>query len=331
MVQWIEEHPYLTGGLVLAVVVLWVIIRNRSQASQNAQTVYSGGPSENLQALELQSGLQLQSSQLAAQTQIAGYNAATNAVQLQTAGAIANAQIGAGVQNTQTAAQLQLGLAQLGYTPSVSPFGLTTPISGVTPPTITIPGPVNTPAPTPVPTYISPTTAPVIVSSVPVSGNIPTDQQAIINAAIAQSPSAASQAFAGITPQNTGAGSGKPVNVPSVPAYVAEPGGAAIYGYTQPFTIPSSTGLTGQQYWDEISKTLNTNSFNPIDVATLTAAQTASQEDYVNNPASCHNVDCVHGVGTGYQMPTNIAPPSLFGGVASCAPGLHMTANGCSA
>jgi len=64
--NWLEEHPYLTGGLVLAVIVLFLVLRGRSSAS--ASTVQAG-PSDALQAASLQAQVQQQSVQAAADVQ----------------------------------------------------------------------------------------------------------------------------------------------------------------------------------------------------------------------------------------------------------------------
>lgn len=64
--NWIEEHPYLTGGLVLAVIVLFLVLRGRSSASS---TVVQAGPSDAVQAATLQAQVQQQSVQAAADVQ----------------------------------------------------------------------------------------------------------------------------------------------------------------------------------------------------------------------------------------------------------------------
>lgn len=104
MVEWIKQHPYLSGGLVLALVVLFLIIRRGgSSAPQGAS-----GPSDALQAAALQ-----------AQVQGAAINAsqAANAVNAQAAVATANSQAQAAVniatlQANAAIAQVQSGTDQ---------------------------------------------------------------------------------------------------------------------------------------------------------------------------------------------------------------------------
>jgi hypothetical protein len=283
MLDWIKEHPYLTGGLVLALIVLWVIIRSRSQAAAAASASSGGttvaGPSDALSEAELAAGVQVQSAQLAAQAQITQGSQAVNAQQLNDAAQVALGQISGGVANNQTAAQLQLGLAQYGYSPSRSPFGLTVPI-----------GTDGTPATvTPTPTTTVPSTTVGYASTA-------ADQAAQLaaeNALVDQAGySIASSAFSGITPATTGAGSGNPVNVPGVPVYIAGPGGAVQVGSTAPTTIPTSSGMTYGQYWQDVSAQFNTQSTAPQSASAIVAAQTAAEEDYLTNPNSCHNRVC---------------------------------------
>jgi len=287
---WIERHPYLTGALVLGILLIWIVRRSAAQSSQaQAGTSYQTGPSDALQAAELSAGVQQQQAYYAAQTQIAGYNASVNATQLQTVGQLGLAQISAGVQNDQTAAQLQLGLAQLGFTPGTSPFGLTMPIAGVTP---VLPGgttpPVQsvTPVNPSIPTQPPPVNPPILTITPGV-----TPQNPII--APHGAPSITESEFSGITQQTTGAGLGGPVQVPSVPIFgpVDANGNPSFEGYTNPTTIPSSNGLTWQQYHSIIGGTPALPQ-TPGAVDAATAANIAAQLDYLNNPNSCHNRVC---------------------------------------
>lgn len=136
--DWIREHPYLSGGLVLAIIVFFVIY-NRSSSS--ASTVTSTGPSEALQAAQLSANVQQAQVSAAATGQANQLQASLNAQSTQIQGQIdiaamqrdvalqsilstqqsTNLQtVTAGdVAQTQTAAQvteagygLQLGLAQ---------------------------------------------------------------------------------------------------------------------------------------------------------------------------------------------------------------------------
>lgn len=115
MIEWIKEHPYLTGGLGLVLIVLFLVIRNASSNS-STQAAASGptGTSDSIQALEIQSGAGVAAAQIAANATVSTANAALNAhaidaqvANLQTLGAV-------DVSNRQTQAALTLGLANGG-------------------------------------------------------------------------------------------------------------------------------------------------------------------------------------------------------------------------
>lgn len=286
--EWAERHPYLLGSLILGVILVWFWLRSRSQAASSSAgaTAYTG-PSEALQAAELSAGVQTQQAALAAQTQVAGYNAAVNSQQLQSAAAIQEASLASNVTNTQTAAQLQYGLATMGFTPSTSPFGLTMPISGVTP---VLPGGTTQPIQTTA--VINPssgTPAPSGVSSTVLPGLTPQ------NPTVTSSGSQATMnEFANETVASTGAGSGGLVTVPSVPIYGPPDaaGNPSLLGYTGQTVIPSSSGLNWQQYYQSVTATEPAGNETPGGVTADAAAQIAAELDYLNNPNSCHNRVC---------------------------------------
>ena len=123
LLGWLKEHPYLAGGLVVGLLVLYILWKDLSSASSAAAstTASTGGVATDPNAaLELQTGAALQQSYLQAQTTVAGYNSqnadaalAANAQNTQTLAA-------AGVTNLQTTSALTLGLAQQGEsTPSI--------------------------------------------------------------------------------------------------------------------------------------------------------------------------------------------------------------------
>lgn len=118
--MWIEDHPYLAGGVALGGVVLWMLTRSSSSAAATT-TAVSTGPSDSLQAQAIAAGASVQQAQITANAQVQQYNAQLAAAQMQanstdlqtmTAGQVAvqTAQIQAGVTNQQTAAALQLGI-----------------------------------------------------------------------------------------------------------------------------------------------------------------------------------------------------------------------------
>lgn len=284
--EWAERHPYLLGSLILGVILIWFWLRSRSQASSSTAATAYTGPSEALQAAELQAGVANQQAALAAQTQVAGYNAAVNSQQLQSAAAIQEASLASNVTNTQTAAQLQYGLGTLGLTPSTSPFGLTMPIAGVTP---VLPGGTTQPVQTvAVVNPSSGTPAPSGVSSTVLPGLTPQ------NPTVTAGSQATMNEFANETVQSTGAGSGGLVTVPSVPIYGPPDsnGNPSFLGYTGQTVVPSSSGLNWQQYYQSVVASEPPANETPGGVTADTAAQIAAELDYINNPNSCHNRVC---------------------------------------
>jgi len=87
--NFVREHPLLTGGLLIAIVVLFVVIKNRSRGGSQ---VISTGPSEGLQAAGLSAQVQQNQAQIAASLHLSDLNAAMAAhdrdaqLQLQIAG-----------------------------------------------------------------------------------------------------------------------------------------------------------------------------------------------------------------------------------------------------
>lgn len=140
MLDWIKEHPYLTGTFAVGVILLYIVYRN-STSSSAGSVIQSNGPSD----VAIQAGSALQYAQMQSQTQIAGYNAALNAQALNNAADVEKTRLAANValQNTLSTAdvakytvdaQLKLGLAQVGQqTPYASnPVPTTTSVYGRT-------------------------------------------------------------------------------------------------------------------------------------------------------------------------------------------------------
>jgi hypothetical protein len=97
MVDWIKEHPYLTGGLALAIIILIVVIKNASSSSQasSATTASTSSGTDDTQAVAaLQANSAIEQMAYSAQTQVAGQNAAVNVAAINAAAAesIANNQ-----------------------------------------------------------------------------------------------------------------------------------------------------------------------------------------------------------------------------------------------
>src|SRR4029077_3392203 len=99
MMEWIKSHPYLTGGLALAVLVLYVLYRNSQSAASAPASTAVPGQSDAITALEIQTGAVTGQAQLSYQASIAQLQTSQNVAQLQTA---ASTTLG----SQQTAAQL---------------------------------------------------------------------------------------------------------------------------------------------------------------------------------------------------------------------------------
>jgi hypothetical protein len=114
---WIKQHPYLTGSLVLGLLVLYLILRGARSGGGTSTVIQSGGASDALQAAQLQAtvqgnaiqaGADVQNNALAAALAAKSIDASTT---LGVAGAqrdVALAGINAGAEtaDTQTAALL---------------------------------------------------------------------------------------------------------------------------------------------------------------------------------------------------------------------------------
>ena len=115
ILKWIEEHPYISGGLVLGVIILFFILSssNSSASASTATTDASGltpAQDASLQALQLQSATQLQGAQIQAQTQANSDSAAVAAAQVQANAQTTAAQLAAQValQNIVSSGQVQM-------------------------------------------------------------------------------------------------------------------------------------------------------------------------------------------------------------------------------
>lgn len=80
--KWIKEHPYLTGGAVIGAIILYILISDRGSSGA---TVVSTGPSEAMQAANLQAQVQSQGAQLAYQASANQVGAALQAKQIDAA------------------------------------------------------------------------------------------------------------------------------------------------------------------------------------------------------------------------------------------------------
>jgi len=110
MVEWVKEHPYLTGATVLGLFVLIMIFRRGSSSAPAASGAY--GPSEGLQATALQTGASLQGYAYQAQAGMFGMQTEENIARINRDGSIAQSYIDSIVSRDAIAASLKLGLTQ---------------------------------------------------------------------------------------------------------------------------------------------------------------------------------------------------------------------------
>jgi hypothetical protein len=104
MVEWVKQHPYITGSLVVGLIVLYIVLRG----NQSQQQITSTGPSEALQAANLQAQTQQNLASTAVSAQDSQLNAAIAAKQIDAATSLANIQ-----------AQSQVALTNLADTKDV--------------------------------------------------------------------------------------------------------------------------------------------------------------------------------------------------------------------
>lgn len=86
MLDWIKKHPYITGSLAIGLVILYIILRGNSSSSPQ---VVQTGPSDALQAADLQAQVQQQAIQTGAAAQSQQLDAALAAKQIDAATALA--------------------------------------------------------------------------------------------------------------------------------------------------------------------------------------------------------------------------------------------------
>lgn len=116
--EWVKEHPYLSGGFVLGIVILIFVHSSSSGNAVSAATTSAGvdgsglssGDYASLQAAQLQSGTQLQEATLQANAQTSNINAQVAATQIQANSQVQIAQLQqqADLQSTLTGGQVSL-------------------------------------------------------------------------------------------------------------------------------------------------------------------------------------------------------------------------------
>lgn len=126
MIVWIKEHPYLSGTLVLLLVVLFFLFRRG--ASQSTSGVTAGGqyiPSDAVQTAQLAAGVQSQQTQAASILQTNEINAALAAKELeaQTAVTVAGLQSHVQLQNIITSGEVAQGNTNAELTAALAATG----------------------------------------------------------------------------------------------------------------------------------------------------------------------------------------------------------------
>jgi hypothetical protein len=256
MWAWIKEHPYLTGTLVLVIIILFALRSKASASSNGPNGVVTVGPSDSTQALGLQANAAVQNATIAGQTQVQGYQAAVNIASLNASAAdiqagyardvqLANIFAGSGVENNRTAAALQLGLAQLGMTPTA-------------PAPTPSPATASNPAPNPVISVVGPATVSSIQSNIGAAQNATVQNYSGQTAVIPNVFSAASD----IT---NAPASASPIDPSKFTDYASFH--AAVLGTITPCNAP----------------------FDPTCVATNNAIINASNNAFLSDPNSPHN------------------------------------------
>lgn len=125
MVEWVKQHPYLTGATVVGIFILVLILRRGSGSTAAAGPTNAYGPSDSLQAMAIQAGAGITQAQLGAQLGQAQVNAAVAQTDINAGAAVQQKWLDSqvaiqsiltgGKNNSEsTAAALRLGLVQTG-------------------------------------------------------------------------------------------------------------------------------------------------------------------------------------------------------------------------
>jgi hypothetical protein len=299
MIDWIKDHPYLFGGLLVGLLILFVLYRNAqsaaaSVAAQSTGPAVSTGPDDTIQAAEIAAGTQVAQAQLAANQTVAGYNASINAAAI--AAQSQNLQTSAGVvtNNVNTQAQLTLGLASAGQSTqsvlellgaqplasSVAQQFLT--VSSVGPAT---PAPVAAPA-SPVTPVTTGSVTPITTGSVaPLGGTLQTLMNPItppIPVTLPTSPTDPGQISDIYESDPTGENSATGQSYPLSPDYYATPSSAAdfasILGLTTASTGPvGGVGVSGGPFSNPSAVGFNVSTGTPSGAGVANAGQVISQ------------------------------------------------------
>jgi hypothetical protein len=117
MVEWVKEHPYLAGATVVGLLVLIIIWRNSAASSAASATPTTSpgyyGPSDALQTASMAYGVQALQAQLGANTQTQSDQTAVQLAAIQAETQLAGINATRETTDTQTAAGLTLGLANI--------------------------------------------------------------------------------------------------------------------------------------------------------------------------------------------------------------------------
>ena len=102
--EWMKQHPYLTGVALIVAVILYFVLRSHGSSGGGG----GGGTDPSLVAAQLHQG----DVQAAMDLQTRGYNASLEALALTTQRDVALAKMGADIAGSQTSAALALGTLQ---------------------------------------------------------------------------------------------------------------------------------------------------------------------------------------------------------------------------
>jgi hypothetical protein len=275
-IDWVKQHPYLAGSVVIGVIVLLYLLFSSSSSSAasttpattttdpNASTDLAAELQQQQQILGYNSGI----ASLDAQTQVSGQTLAGQQVQAQLTYQQQLQQILSGqeVSDNSTAAALQLGLAQTGVTSSqyFSSNGTANETlltyNGNTSSAASPNNNVTNPPATVINLFGNPPTVPINSPSTPIV-TTPVSRQPLIEDPVV----------------------GNVADPYGTAPLVTVPG-----AYGGSVQVPSSTGLDWQQYTQQFPT--QQQSFDPATVASEQGTEADAEYEYLNNPYSLHNL-----------------------------------------
>lgn len=327
IIEWVKQHPYLTGAVVVGLILLLYLrsaSANAAQAAAPAASTY-GGPSDAVQESEIAGSLALQQAGLAANTQVTGYNDQLSIAALQAAEQEQLAQFQSQdtiqqilstqeVTDNQTGAQLALGIIQAGQTPL-----FTGTIGGLSFSGIATPGGNNSSG-----SGVTGSSSGPGVTSTP---NTPAPAPTLINSALPNSPAPAA------APAIIAGGGGQPPSYEDLQASgfnpAAIPGTITGPGYTPPPSPNSGVSFTPSGWLTSCP-----SGYELINGACVSGASDYSVAvDLAQQQEAGNCSTYLGGVCPGPKNPYNNGPagvpasPNLLPVTAAAAPGAGLTFN----